>query len=105
AAPQLGNAELGPGHAARVALLTGEVAGLFQLPGMDAQVAVRGADHTLELVEGEGFVDRERAQDGETQALVDQPVHVERARRRSGGHAGRPLSAPRTSSRGAIGLS
>jgi hypothetical protein len=41
-----------------------------------AQVAVRRLEQGLELVEREAVVDRERADDAEPEALVDQPIEA-----------------------------
>src|SRR3954466_14371039 len=46
---------------------------------MDAQVAVGRLHEPLELIEREGFVDRQRADDPQPQPLVYEPVERERA--------------------------
>src|SRR5580658_374149 len=55
---------------------TAQVACVFQLAGVDAQVAVRGAQQFLQFIKGERFVDGQRADDREARALVDQAVQI-----------------------------
>src|SRR5947199_4002673 len=58
-------------------LLTGDVAGLLELAGMDAQVAVGRLEQLLEVVEAQVVVDRQRADDPQPHSLVDEAVEVE----------------------------
>src|SRR5580693_7278180 len=57
---------------------TAQVACVFQLPRMDAQVAVGRAQQFLQFIEGERFVDGQRTDDREARALVDQAVQIGR---------------------------
>src|SRR5690349_11507798 len=78
--PPAGGAQaiLRPGHPPLERLGAEDVGGLLELARVYAQVAVGGLQQALELVEGERLVDRERAHDGETHPLVDEPVELER---------------------------
>src|ERR1700704_2387590 len=58
-------------------LLAGDVAGLFQLAGVDAQVAVRRLEQLLEVVEAQVIVHRQGADDAETHPIVDQAVEIQ----------------------------
>src|SRR5204863_6293165 len=80
AAPELGDPELRPRQPPLEALRAIHVPCLLELPGMNAQIPVRGPDERLELVEGERLVHRERAEDGEAKPLVDEPVDLGRSR-------------------------
>src|SRR3569833_89364 len=75
------------GHAAFEVLFDGDVAGVFQLAGVDAEIAVGGFEQLLEFGEGQNVVDRERAHDGEAQALMDDAVA------RSGAATGHAVNA------------
>ena len=46
----------------------------FELAGVDAEVAVGGFEDALEVVEAEGIVGGEGADDAETDAFVDQAI-------------------------------
>ena len=48
----------------------------FELAGVDAEVAVGGFEDTLEIVEAEGVVGGERADDAETNAFVNQAIEL-----------------------------
>ena len=108
-APSRGaQAVLGAGHPALERLGAGDVAGLLELAGVHAQVAVGGLQQPLELVEGERLVDRERAHDGEPHPLVDEAVELERSVGRGAAlHPGEPAGASRLfpAPRREIGLS
>ena len=83
-----GEAVFGPRHAARERLLAGDVLRVFELAGVDAQVAVGRVQQPLEIVERQPIVDGQRADDAEAEALVDEPIERERtARSRAGGLA------------------
>src|SRR5690606_11613720 len=56
-----------------------DVAGLLQAARVHAEVAVRGVEQALEVVEAELVVDREGAHDAEAHALVDDPVQLDGA--------------------------
>src|SRR6185437_7261184 len=64
-----GEPVFGAGHAAFEFFLDGDVAGVFQLAGVDAEIAVGGFEQLLELGESQHVVHGERAHDGETQTL------------------------------------
>src|SRR5688500_3485188 len=72
--PSPGEPELGSRHPAFEGFVAAQVSRFLQLAGMHAQIAVGGAEQMLELVEGEGLVDRERTHDRQPDPLVDQPV-------------------------------
>src|SRR5262245_34979635 len=74
---------LGPGQAAVERLVAGDIARFLELAGMDAEVAVRRVEQTLQLVERQAVVDRERADDAKAKALVNHTI--ERERRPLGG--------------------
>src|SRR5215207_1378565 len=59
---------------------TRDVAGFFELPGMNAQVSIRGLQQPLELVERQRLVGRQRTHDSKPHTLVDETI--ERRRRR-----------------------
>src|SRR6185436_7620385 len=64
------------GKAAFEGLVTLHVRSLFELSGVDAEIAVGGAHQMFELVEREPLVDRERAHDPEAQTLMDDAVEI-----------------------------
>ena len=80
---------LGLRHAAFKRLGARDVVRLFEFAGVDAEVAVAGLEHLAQLGEAQGLVDRQGADDGQAQALVDQAVEPERLlpRRPSGAQA------------------
>jgi hypothetical protein len=49
---------------------------LFELAGMDAEVAVSGLKDTLEIIEAEGVVGREGADDTEANAFMNQTIEL-----------------------------
>src|SRR5712692_7892748 len=70
---------LGPREAAVERLVAGDVLRLFELARVDAQVAVRGPQQSLQIVERQPVVRRQRADDAETQPLVNEAIQFERA--------------------------
>src|ERR1041385_7332723 len=77
-------AKLGPRHPPFESLVADDVVGLFELAGVDAQIAVGRLQQRLQVVEAETIVDRERADDAEPKSLVNQPIELERALFRNG---------------------
>src|SRR6266487_1433118 len=73
-----GESVLRLGDAARERLVARDVLGVFELPRMDAEVAVGRFEQRLQLVECDAVTHRERADDREPHALVNQPVQVRR---------------------------
>src|SRR5713101_2036664 len=73
-------AVLGSRYPAIERLVAGDVLGFFQLSGMDAQVAVCRVQEPLEVVERQPLVNCQGADDAQSQALVDEPIEIERAR-------------------------
>src|SRR5690242_8849976 len=49
---------------------------ILEFPGMYAEVAVGGLEQLLQLIEGKSIVHRQRAQNAQPEALVDQPVEL-----------------------------
>ena len=80
-------AVLGSRHPAFEHLAAGDVTRLLQLPGVDAEVAVSGVEQSLELVEAQRLVHRQRAHDREPHALVDEAIQLERRGRGTPAHA------------------
>src|SRR5690606_37093453 len=72
-------AEVGTRDPAIEALPALDVSRLLELAGVNAQVAVGGTEHRLELVEAEALVDGEHADDAEPHPLVDQAIEVDGA--------------------------
>ena len=68
----------GSRHAAVERLVAVDIAGLFELSRVDAEIAVRRAEQALQFVERELRVDSERAHDAESKTFVDQPIECER---------------------------
>src|SRR6185295_12010438 len=64
-------------HPALEVLLAGDVSCLFQLAGMDAEVAIRRLQQPLEVVEAEMMVDGQGADDPQPHPLVDETVEVQ----------------------------
>src|SRR5204863_5734394 len=60
-------------------LRAGDVRRVLEFARVHAQVAVRGLEERLELVEAQAVVDGQRAHDAEAHPLVDQPVELARA--------------------------
>jgi hypothetical protein len=83
-----GEAVFGAGDAAFEKLYAGNVLGFFEFAGVDAEVAVGGFEDALEVVEAEGIVGGEGADDAEADALVDQAVEFGEF----GGEGGRMLA-------------
>src|SRR6266850_7615377 len=71
-----GQTVLGLGHAPGERLHARHVLRLLELAGVHAQVAVGRVQKALQLVERETLVHRERADDREAHALVDQPIEL-----------------------------
>src|SRR5580704_618854 len=59
-------------------LCTAYVSRLFELAGMDTQVPVGDLQQSLEIVERERVVDRERADDAQSNAFVDYRIESQR---------------------------
>lgn len=68
--------ELGLRHTAGKRLGAGDIARIFELAGMDAQVAVTRAEKFFELVERERRIHGKRADDCKPGAFVYQPVET-----------------------------
>jgi hypothetical protein len=64
------------GHASVEGLGASKIACIFQLARVNAEVAVGGAYQLFELIESERFIYRERADDCEPRALMNQPVEM-----------------------------
>ena len=69
-------AVFGAREPSRERFLDGDVLRVFEFSGMDAQVAVGCIQQPLEVVEREAIVDRERADDAEAEAFVDDAIEV-----------------------------
>src|SRR5580704_15461038 len=69
---------LGAGHPPLERFGAGNVRGLFQLAGVDAEVAVGGIEQFLQLIESERLVDGKRAQNAQTKPFVDESVELGR---------------------------
>src|SRR5258705_2446531 len=76
------DAVLGLGDASRERLHALHVVRVLELTGVDAEIPVRCMEQGFQLVEGESVVDRERADDAEAHALVDQAIELRRPRLR-----------------------
>jgi hypothetical protein len=76
AAAGRGEAIFGAGDAAFEELYAGNVLGFFELAGVDAEIAVGGFEHALKVVEAEGIVSGEGADDAEADALVNQAIEL-----------------------------
>src|SRR5690606_2582784 len=63
------------------ALLARDVPDILELARVDRDVAVRGLEQPLEVIERERLVHRERAHDRQPNALVDHAVERDRHRR------------------------
>jgi hypothetical protein len=66
------------GHASVERLRAGKIASVFELARVDTEIAIGGAYQLLELVESERFIYRERTDDREPSALMNQPVEIGR---------------------------
>jgi hypothetical protein len=71
-----GEAIFGAGDAAFEKFYAGNVLGFFELAGVDAEIAVGGFEHALEVVEAEGIVRREGADYAKTDALVNEAIEL-----------------------------
>ena len=69
------------GQPAFKVLLAHDVFGFLELARVDAQVAVRGGEQFLQVVEAERLIRRQGADDSQAHALVNQAVEVRRAGR------------------------
>ena len=69
-----GQAIFGAGDAAFEKFYAGNVLGFFEFAGVDAEIAVSGFEHAFEVVEAEGIVGGEGADDAEADALVDEAI-------------------------------
>src|SRR5262249_41580897 len=58
-------------------LRAADVAGFLELARVHAQVAVRRLHEFFQIVERQGLVHRQRAQNAEAEALVNQPIQRE----------------------------
>jgi hypothetical protein len=72
--PGIGEAIFGLGRAPVERLEAFDVACVFELAGMDAEVAVAGVQQAFKVVEALGIARRQRAHDAKSDALVDQPI-------------------------------
>src|SRR3990170_2352608 len=61
---------------------TTDVIGFLELPGMDAQISIGGLHQLFQIAEAERVVNRQSADDTETQPLVNETVERMRAVRR-----------------------
>src|SRR6266540_778043 len=71
-----GEAVLGLGHAPGERLHARHVLRFLELASVHAQVAVGRVEQALQLVERETLIHRQRADDREALALVDQPIEL-----------------------------
>src|SRR5204863_2075615 len=76
----------GPGRASLKRFGAIDIAGVFQLAGVDAEIAVGCLDRMLQLVESERFVCGQGADDSQAQTLVNQPIDFMRAVRSAALH-------------------
>src|SRR5579863_513334 len=67
-------AVFGAGDASLEKLVAAEIAGRLQFLRVHAKVAVGGLEDALEIIETQGIVDGEGADDAKTQALVNQAI-------------------------------
>ena len=74
--------------------------GLFEFAGVDAEVAVGGFENAFEVVEAEGIVGGEGADDAEADALVNQTIEFGEF----GGSAGRVMLGASRAAAGFRGL-
>src|SRR5438094_203779 len=75
-------------HPALEAFLDGDVARVFELARVHAEVAVGRFEQALQIVERQRVVDRQRADDGEAHALVDDAIEARGLRLGSRGPLG-----------------
>src|SRR6188474_2493660 len=76
AAPGRREAEFRPRRAPFESLLADEVLGVLELSRVDAEVAVRCVEETLEIRERQEFVRRERADDAEAHAFMNELLQL-----------------------------
>ena len=55
-------------------LFAGDIARIFELARVDAEIAVCGTEDLLQILEGEALVYREGADDAKAKALMNDPV-------------------------------
>jgi hypothetical protein len=75
-APRGGEAVFGLGNTAFEGLAAGDVIGLFQFAGVDAEITVTSVEEFFQLVEGEGSVSGKGADNTEAKTLVNQAVKM-----------------------------
>ena len=90
-----GEAVFSPRHAPGERFLDDDVLRVFEFPGVHAQIAVGRLEQPFQIVERQPLVDREGADDAETQPLVDEPIEAPDRRLLS---AARRLVAPKRAS-------
>ena len=89
AAARDGEAVFGAGDAAFKEFYAGDVLRFFEFAGVDAEISVSGFEDALEVVEAEGIVGGEGADDAEANAFVDEAVEFgELGSARGSGFAG-----------------
>ena len=76
AAAGCGQAIFGARDAAFEKFYAGNVLGFFEFAGVNAEIAVGGLEHALEVVEAEGIVGSEGADDAQADALVNQSIKL-----------------------------
>ena len=76
AAASAGETKPRAGHASLEGFFAVDIAGFFQLAGMDAEIAIGKGEKAFELREGQGVVYGKGADDGEAGALVNQAVEA-----------------------------
>lgn len=91
-ATAVGEAVLGTRYTSDERLPANQVAPVFQLAGVGAEVAVRSLQQILQFLEGETFRHREGAHDPQSDPTVDQLIQL----RGAGQEVSTPLSRHRT---------
>ena len=71
-----GDAVIRARHATIETFAALDVAGVFELARVHAEIAVAGLQDRLELVEGQPFVHRERRDDAEAKTLVNDAIEI-----------------------------
>jgi len=71
-----GEAVFGAGNAAFEEFYAGDVLRFFEFAGVDAEISVSGFEDAFEVVEAEGVVGGEGADDSEADAFVDQAIEL-----------------------------
>ena len=66
-------------HARRERFLDGDVLRVLELARVHAEVAVGRLQQALEIGERQAFVDRQRADDAQPEAFVDEAIEAERS--------------------------